>query len=53
MTAWGPATILRHQFPGWGRFIIAFAVILLGQLALTIKGSLHRMVKSHGARSGN
>ena len=34
----GAATILRHKFPGWARFVIAFAIILLGRLALTIEG---------------
>jgi hypothetical protein len=53
MTAWGMRRSYDIKIPGWARFIIAFALILLGPLALTSKGSLHRMVKPHCARSDN
>jgi hypothetical protein len=38
MTAWGLRRYYGINFPGWARFIIAFAIILLGRLALTIEG---------------
>ena len=38
MTAWGLRRYYGVNFPGWARFIIAFAIILLGRLALTIEG---------------
>jgi len=38
MTAWGLRRYCGINFPGWARFVIAFAIILLGRLALTIEG---------------
>jgi hypothetical protein len=38
ITAWGLRRYYGINFPGWARFIIAFAIILLGRLALTIEG---------------
>jgi hypothetical protein len=38
MTAWGLRRYCGINFPSWARFVIAFAMILLGRLALTIEG---------------
>ena len=43
LAAWPPtASALRRycgiNFPGWARFVVAFAIILLGRFALRIEG---------------
>ena len=38
MTAWSLRRYCGINLPGWARFVIAFAIILLGRLALTIEG---------------
>jgi hypothetical protein len=38
MTAWGLGRYYGIHFPGWERFFIAFTIILLGRLVLTIEG---------------
>src|SRR5215471_2616752 len=43
LTAWPPsAWALRRyrgiNFPGWARFVVAFAIIVLGRFALKIEG---------------
>ena len=37
-TAWSLRRYFGINFPPWARFILAFAIILLGRLTLTIEG---------------
>ncbi len=38
VTAWALQRYRRVNFPSWARFLVAFAIILLGRLALKMEG---------------